>query len=149
MSTRTFAQELATALGLQAGISDLILDENGACALKDESGLVVTIEHPEGSDQLYVCAPVGSVPTGDEDEIFRKCLTANFLGFETGGASLALDDSRNELVLWFTYPLAALTTENFPPMISRFLKTAQEWRQKLGVGEIEVAESLPEFGLRV
>ena len=132
-------------VGARTGVSGLRLDDSGLCGLSYSDDLEVVLECPEGSPVLYLYAPLVSLPDRDAEELFRKILKANFLGLETGGASFAIHDRYNSIMLCHREVIDRME-DNYAleKLLSNFIAMASQWQKKLH--QSSEIDSLPSRG---
>jgi hypothetical protein len=125
-----FLAEFGTSIGLE-----LTLDQNGICALLFGSCLRCSIELPENSPTVYFKAPMISlpeIPENKQTQFFKKLLQRNFFCLETRGATFALDENQQQVILCFGQPVAVLeSSADFANLLSHFMETAMQWYQEL------------------
>mgnify|MGYP001810706686 FL=1 len=124
--------ELLPALGQELGLSGLVLDENGTCAIAFDD-LALTFETLPDRSRAVVHAALGpALLAADARALFAEALSANYFGRKTGGAVLALDDMKGELVLW-----RDIVSEHYQVVgefirdLERFLEAARSWGDRL------------------
>lgn len=113
-------QQLGTAIGL-----DLRFSENNTCGVffdKDE----VIFEKNEG--KLYLIAALGS--SAGREDVCRRLLEANYLGAQTGFASIGLDSGREDFVLHRVLA-GDMDYAEFEEAVSLFVRAARHWRKWL------------------
>ena len=116
---------LSAKTGLQ-----LRLNEQGVCAIGHTSGLDCAIEVPDGRGRVYFHIPL--MPwAGAPAALAERCLSENFLGINTDGASFAIDRDEGQIVVWITRRLETLDEAQFGKLLVDFFETANHWRQEL------------------
>lgn len=91
--------DLLAEFGRKAGLGSLGLDDQGVCRLSFDGSLIVDLEFDEDAGVLHLYSAVGPVPAGEREAVYQALLSANLFGRETGGATLALDRGRDEIML--------------------------------------------------
>lgn len=132
-------QQWLARLGAATGLDGLQLDDNGCLALRYGEGLELMLELPEGSPVAHLYAPVLQLG-GDEAGLlatFRRLLALNLFALETQGATFALDEMHQRIVL--QYPLVVQATDAglFERVLGNFIETAQRWQAQLASGAAE------------
>lgn len=122
--------DLLAALGAHVGIADLEMNADNVCRLVLDRSLIIDIEHLPGTDVLQVYSVVGGHP-GNNVELCLRLLSANLFGQGTGGAVLALDDQRGEVLLVQNFDLATLTSEKFISTLDSYVGYAATWTAEL------------------
>ena len=121
---------LLEALGSHIGIRDLKLNDDHVCRLVLDKTLVIDIEHIVGTETVHVYAVVGT-HLGNGPTVYRKLLSANLFGNGTGGAVLAFDDQRDEVLLTHTFDLEVVTPEKFVATLDSFVGYVETWTNEL------------------
>lgn len=118
------------ALGSHIGIHDLKLNDDHVCRLVLDKTLVIDIEHIVGTDTVHAYAVVGT-HLGNNATVYRKLLSANLFGNGTGGAVLAFDEQRDEVLLTHTFDLESATPEKFVSTLDSFVGYVETWTAEL------------------
>lgn len=114
------------ALGREVGIPALVVNEQGACLMSFDEHVVTFQEEDEGrSVTMYTV--LGPLPRDTRVGVFRHLLAANLFWAETHGATVALDDSTDSLVLARDVDVSKLAEEEFQELLGLFLDTADWW----------------------
>jgi hypothetical protein len=116
-------------LGARTGL-DLHLSLDGVCAIGHISGLECVIEVPPDGGQVWLRLPILQW-AGQSPELAVHCLQQNLLGIGAEAASLALDTTAGELLLWLVRPLDALDEDRLGLLILDLFACAQECREGL------------------
>ena len=141
MSTLNTVGNLVAELGDRLG-TPLSLDENGICELQygdDERDVI--IEVPDGEDEFLIYAPVSDAPDHNEEPFYKRILGMNFLGQETGGCCLGIDENDDQIVLAFRQQVSDLAASDFENLVRSFIDTLEVVRSKLQ--EVETDPDLP------
>jgi len=116
----------------RTGVSGLQLDEAGLCGLSYADDLELVLECPENSPLLYLYAPLAPLPDQGVKALFRQVLKANFLGLETGGASFAIHDRYNSVMLCHREAIDRLEDDYaLETLLSNFIAMAGQWKKTL------------------
>ncbi len=123
---------LLSLLGEKSGIP-LTLSEVGTLALLFEGDVTLNLEYAASNDALYLYAVVGDIPYDDQARLsmYGAMLEANLFGHETGGGTLAVDDTTGELMLTRHIELAVADVEHLSRAIEQLVSAAAEWRKRL------------------
>lgn len=128
--------DLLAALGAHVGIPDLAMNDDNVCRLVLDRSMIVDIEHLPGTDVLQVYSVVGGHPRHNA-ELCCRLLSANLFGQGTGGAVLALDEQRGEVLLTQNFDLATVTPGKFVSTLEGFVGYASSWTGELLEAEAE------------
>lgn len=134
--------DLLAALGAHVGIPDLEMNDDNVCRLVLDRSLVVDMEHLPGTNVLQVYSVVGGHPENNL-ALCHQLLAANLFGQGTGGAVLALDESRGEVLLVQTFDLSTVTPEVFVTTLESYVGYVSTWTEELlkAEGEDEPGDS--------
>lgn len=140
------AQELIEKLGSNLGFT-LSLQNDGVCAV-DFDGDTVQFETVEKT--LFLMTELGFAPVGDEKwAVFLRFMQANYMGAETGGATLGLSEQgafvlHRQLIMPMEYQI-------FEDLVGQFIKTLRYWKEWLAMPhqsiEAEEELALPEWDM--
>lgn len=121
------AGELVAELGAQLGIS-LTLDENGVCrVLFDED----TVDFEASENTLYLIAELGPVLSEARISTYERLLRANYLGAETGGATLSLDPEHENIVILHRRLETPMAYPDFEGAVELFVKAQRYWKERI------------------
>jgi Tir chaperone family protein CesT len=123
--------DLLREFGSRTGLGTLARNRDGICRLIFDGGLVIDIEAPDHDPDLYITAAVGPLETDAGSALLRDLLATNLMGKESAGAALALDQTRDEIVLCRQLPVEALTYRAFERAIESFLNHLERCRAYL------------------
>lgn len=129
-NTHLINQWLAT-LSDHANIPPLKLDDNGVCAIKYNHEVECVLEFPHQGDVIYFYSPMGSIPTENTTDFLKHLLKANLFCLETHGATFAIDEIHNRVILCYPQPIILLDETLFLNAINNFLEIAYIWHEKL------------------
>lgn len=131
MSHEDVLSEALAILGELTGGDPLAFDEDGLCSLTHQDGFVVTLMTAPGSDILLISAQLADVPETGKDALFAHLLRLNFLGLETGGASLGVDEEEHHIYLSHGVPIARVDAQGLVSIIGNFIDVAAGLRQRI------------------
>ncbi|MBI9091430.1 MAG: type III secretion system chaperone [Desulfobacterium sp.] len=120
------AEKLITNIGLEFGL-ELTLNEDGVASLLIDDKFEIEFEYVEDRDTLFVSSALGKLEGSGNETIYRALLDANLYGQKTGGASFALDDRTNEVILFFQVKAGTTAYEEFRATMERYLNTLADW----------------------
>ena len=139
--------DLMTELAAAIGFEGVELEDDGGGQLVIDDDLVIDIATDPGEAGIIVAAAVGAVPVDRREAAFGELLEANLLGDGTGGAALAIDETRDEIVLCRLFPQDDLPFAVFDRELSLFVQALRYWRQRCADGTIgQTADDIIEQG---
>jgi len=148
MSERHTINGLLQEFGRTIGIPDLDLDDEGYCILVIDEKLVINMEFDQLGQQLLIYSLVGET-SGDAARVHEQMLRSNYLGRDTGGATLGLRPEDGGVVLsqWVAVP--GLDLPRFTAILETFVNQVDDWTRRLPeLGATRDTESPPvEFPL--
>jgi len=115
------------ALGRKVGIPELTLDEQGACIMSFDEHVVTFQEEDEGRG-VTMYTVLGILPRETAAGVYRNVLSGNLFWAETHGATLALEDSTDSLVLAREVDVSKMSEDEFQDLLGLFLDAADWWR---------------------
>ncbi len=124
--------EFITQLRQQLGMSELNFNQDGVCRLIVDQQLLVDIEWVDDGN-LQVYAALGGSRALQPAQL-RDLLHANAYGQGTGGATLAIDEDADEVLLQRAYQPAALEMFAFIADLESLINYAQQWTRRLLAG---------------
>ncbi|MEO5671736.1 MAG: type III secretion system chaperone [Ramlibacter sp.] len=126
------ADDLLNDLGLTAGLPEFRFDAKGCARLMFDDKVAVNFENDESARCIHLYSPVAPLPTERHEALYKSLLQANLFGSETLGATLAIDDLQDEIVMCRCVPTQDTTGKAFAEVLERFVTAVEEWTQKLG-----------------
>jgi hypothetical protein len=129
------AVDLLRELGVKTGLGALELDRNGLCQLVFDGDLRVEFEAPAGGSSFWLAAAVARLPASAGSDFYRELLEANLMGRGTGGAALAVDPDRGEVVLWQRLDADRTDFPLFERELEAFLNSLDVWKERLDQGD--------------
>ena len=118
-------------LGALLGDESLALDEAGMCSLSHQDGLVTMLIADPTSDMLLLSAQLFELPSENREALLSGLLRLNFLGMDTGGAALAIDEEERHVYLCHNVPLQRVDDKALVAIIGNFIDTAANLRKRL------------------
>ncbi|MBW7899903.1 MAG: type III secretion system chaperone [Rhodocyclaceae bacterium] len=146
MDTREHADALVRALGDTLQLK-LALDAGGACGLRIDDRLELTLRLENHPPALLAYAQIGALPAGGADGVLRRLLAANHIWEGSQGATWSLHD--DQLALARLLPLAGLDAGQLARELARFAdvaRTEQDRLQRPG-GALSPEAGRPPFGM--
>lgn len=118
--------ELVAELGANLGIS-LQMSDAGTCRVifGDDA-----VDFEQSGETLYIMAELAPA-TGREDA-YARLLAANWLGAESGGACIGLDEEKNAFALWAT-ERGDVSYPEFEARLALFVKALRYWKEWLSL----------------
>ena len=104
---------------------------NGACAFTWKESIEFGLELTADESHLVLQAVVGSAGEADDAGLFRKLLRLNYLGIQTDGATLSLDETESNVVLWVALPVDSLDPGEFDRCVGSFLDLSERISQSI------------------
>jgi hypothetical protein len=122
--------QLIQSLGLDLGLPTLRFDTNGCARLTIEGAPALNFERDaKGSIHLYsVLCPQ---PAHGKEALYGELLQGNLFGTSTGGALLAVDELRREVLLCRTIDPEQISAPAFISQVEAFVAAAEDWRGRL------------------
>ena len=131
MSDEHVLSEALAILGDLTGGQPLAFDENGLCGLTHQDGFVVTLMTAPESDILLLSAQLVEVPDDGREAFFAWLLRLNFLGLDTGGAALSVDEEERHVYLSHSVPLARVDAQALVTVVGNFIEVAAGLRTRI------------------
>ena len=122
---------LLSEFGSARGIAGATLSEAGTCALNHEDGLEMVLELSQDGQTLHWYTAISRVPAEDRESYYARLLSLNLLGQETDGATLALNNLENEIVLCYREPVERLDSGRFNNVTENFLNSSFRLKDQL------------------
>jgi len=135
---------LVRSLGAGFGV-ELELDAGGACGMRIDDRLDLTLRHEPNPPRLLVYSPVGLLSDGPVEAVLRRLLEANHVWDGTRGATWSL--SGNEVVLSRLFPLWNLEAEALASELAVFVEVALAGQQALQSSSTPAGAMQPAYGI--
>jgi hypothetical protein len=127
--------ELLAAYGERVAGGSFAIDGNGVCELAfARSGVRVVVEPVPGETEAQLWCALGPLPpmhAAAREALLRRLLEGNLFGLATGGAALALDGTREEVLLCQGFAPERLDAEGFAALVEGFADIATLWAREL------------------
>jgi hypothetical protein len=111
--------------------SELFLDANGLCVLKENDGQEFVVELPLASEVVYFYSPVCRVPFDCTEPFFERILEMNLCSLSYNQATFGLDKKTQNIVISYTRPMGSLDEILFANVLCNFIKIAVRAKQDL------------------
>jgi hypothetical protein len=125
------ADQLLQSLAVNVGMPELRFDNNGCARIAVDGAPAVNFEREEDGDALHVYSVIGPLPVENREAVYRQLLDANLYGNATGGASLAVDTLRAEVVLCRTFGAGVASAAAFVADVESLVAAAEDWQERL------------------
>ena len=102
---------------------------DGGCTFTYKDLIDFSLELSTDESHLVLSSVVGELPAGRDPEILCRLLRLNYLGIETRGATLSIDESESNIVLWISLATAMLDPELFEQSVQVFLDVSERLSQ--------------------
>jgi len=102
---------------------------DGGCTFTYKDLIDFSLELSTDQSHLMLSSVVGELPAGPDPELLCRLLRLNYLGIETRGATLSIDESESNIVLWISLATAMLDPEQFEQSIQVFLDVSERLSQ--------------------
>lgn len=140
MNARERAQAVLSALGAMVGLP-LLLDDEGACGLRIDGRLDVTLRLHESPPAVLAYTQVGALPAAQAETVLRRLLVANHVWEGSDGATWSVSDGQVALArLW---PLAGLEAVALADELAHFAEIALAEQTRL----VQPGVAAPAVGL--
>ena len=143
--TDTQRETIALIRTLGAGLGVVLEpDANGACGLRVDDRLDITLACEECRAALLVTADVGRLPLDRPDAVLRRLLAANLPSDASEAAWSLVDDT---IVLWRRFPLAALDAAALASELAGFVGIAFAEQASLAAAPGDTPSAMPMLGM--
>jgi len=106
-------------------------DFAGRCTFKYHDTIDFTVEVSADESFLCVSAVLGERTASDNPRLLLQLLQLNHLGIETGGTCLSVDETGQNIVLWYSRPVQGLGAEGFNNLVASFLDSAEDLQRRI------------------
>lgn len=124
-------RDLIDALAKEAGLSELVVDDDGVCRL-DIDGMDVAIEADRDADVLSLIGGVGAPPPEGKEIFYAVLLRSNYTAKNLTGEYFAIEPNSGRILLVRTGGLDATSLEMFLKTLESFCNSLESWRKALG-----------------
>ena len=111
----------------KSGMSPLQFSDEGVISFIFNGEFTASIEKSDNDTLVTIHAKIGDLPTENQESCMKALLEANLFGQKTGGASIGMDASTNEVYLFRTFALHTLEIDYFFDALTSFMQTQQQW----------------------
>jgi len=106
----------------------------GHTAFLFDGRIRLSIDLVDGDEALLFQAQVGAVPGSAREAFYEGLLTMSHPCNGLRGCGLSIDAARDNVVLWYQYPVSALDIERFQDILTGFVGQADALAEQLGSG---------------
>jgi hypothetical protein len=99
--------------------------------MRFKKGCTILFDNAPDSTALVVYANIGAISEGDEEEVMKQLLYANYFGQATGRAILAYDEITEKVILFQWFPYEGLDFNLFFSELARFSDQVIDWRKRV------------------
>lgn len=124
-------ENLLSQLAENLGIDSIPLDENGCTQLIFGESLTVQIEFHQDTQEIHLHTSLAPIPTEGREALFEELLSANLLGSQTAGNTLAIDLAVGDILLCKSFSQEETSFAHFQTKLEGFLQAAEFWQEKL------------------
>lgn len=133
MDAKNLVEELGTTLGIRLQFSD-----QGVCTVLFDQDEISFEQH---DNLLYMIADLGA--SLDREDVYTRLMEANYLGAETGLATIGIDKTKQNFVLHRVFE-GDLDYKTFEEATVLFVKACRYWKQWLAVASTNEPLPAPE-----
>ncbi|WP_159911215.1 type III secretion system chaperone [Pantoea sp. 18069] len=116
---------------MDLGLADLALDAHGCASLCVDGQIEIHFEHDATADAIHLYSHLAPLPAEGREAFYLQLLQANLLGAHTAGATLAIDDAAQAVVLCLQITPWHCESRDFAALVERFVDAAAHWRERL------------------
>ena len=98
---------------------------DGGCTFTYKDVIDFSLEVSTDESHLVLSSVVGELPARRDPELLCRLLRLNHLGIATRGATLSIDESESNIVLWISLATVTLDPEQFEQSIQVFLDVSE------------------------
>lgn len=129
------ADALIDAYARRVGLDSLGFDNQGNLRLVlDGQAIDLTVDDATGRLHLY--GEVGMVPLRWRENLYRHLLVGNLFGAATGGASLCIDPSEDDILLCQQLDLEGTSASQLDARLDDFAAALRRWSDLLSSGQL-------------
>ncbi len=132
MDSREHANELVKEFGAMLTVEDLQLDaETNSCVLLFDEDILLNIEYDAPADRIVFYGYLGELPGSNAEPILRDLLSANLFWLRTHGATLALEEGTNGIIIMYAHALGDLDKAKFETVVQNVVQQAENWKKRI------------------
>jgi hypothetical protein len=131
MNNTATINHLLQQLGARIGANNVHLSDQGICSFQFENEMRVVIELPDSSPDVYLYATLLPIPERNREALYAWLLKRNLLGYDTDGATFAIHEQHNAIVLCYQHAIETLDYVLFESILENFLTTVARWHRNL------------------
>ncbi|MCO7222895.1 CesT family type III secretion system chaperone [Pleionea sp. CnH1-48] len=107
------------------------LDNSDKCFLHIDTDLTLIVCAPQASSKVFLTIELMRVPSISRESFFEKALQLNLFQQETHGATLAIDDISNKVVVCYSHDISELSFTDFSNLLNNLATVARKLLEKL------------------
>lgn len=139
--------DLMRELAARMGLGEIELEDDGGAQLVIDGNLEVDLIADVEGTGFAAVATVGPFRETDREAAMAELLEVNLFGQATGGACLALDTNRGEIVLRCHFPETDIAFDVFDTEMAGFVGALRYWRGRNSAGLIGTGAEAEDGGL--
>jgi hypothetical protein len=140
MDRQSMARRLVAALGETLTVSGLAFEEpSNSCVLVFDGDLIVNIEYDDPAGRLVLSAWLDELPKDGAEPLLRELMAANLYWHRTRGATLALEEGTNGVILTWGASVTELDAHSFETAVENFVNRAEHWRNRMAASAVKAA----------
>lgn len=126
------ACQLVESLANTLTVAGLTLDQTThACVLVFDGDLVVNVEYDDPDARLVLSAYLEELPREGAEPLLRELMGANLYWHRTRGATLALEEGTNGVILSYRVSVTETDAPAFESAVQAFVNQAQRWTNRI------------------
>ena len=136
--------QLLQALAVSLHLPNLRFDANGCARVLIDNAPALNFERAHGA--IHVYSVLAALPPEGREAVYAEMLQANLFGESTSGATLAIDQSRGEILMCRTAFAEQSTGPLFVSMVEVFVDSAKGWQERLACAPQRATQHEPFAG---
>lgn len=142
MSEQLFKQTLKQ-YGHDVGLGTIVYDDIHGTCLEFGQSLELCVSWHRQNSIVYSYGFCGFVPSDNKSKLFEEFLAANYFWANTGGATLAFDNSANAIYLIGKWDKNVyVSVESFTHHINMMVNQIERWQTSIASGDTKNARSV-------
>jgi hypothetical protein len=126
------ARQLVESLARTLTVPGLTLDETThSCVLVFDGDLVVNVEFDDPTGHLVLSAYLDELPREGAEPLLRELMGANLYWHRTRGATLALEEGTNGVILAYRVNVVEADAHAFENAVDAFVKQSVRWGERI------------------
>lgn len=108
----------------------LKFDAEGHMRLCVDGDMHMDLKYTEDQQTLHAYVALGQVPPAAPAQLWKQMLQANLFGAGTGGATLAIDELAQEVLLVRSLDVESATVDGLALALENLIQSSLSWRNK-------------------